>query len=385
MDHQPAQDRPEQPEGMGPSMVLCPYCGSLSAHHKQCAHCGGHFDLLSRQRSQNAMGPWFIRDVTRPFNPGCSLSTLTRMVQRGRIRPETVIRGPSTRQFWTFAKNTPGIGHLFGECHACHTAVMPIAKLCPSCNASFVADDDRQNMGLSPVHLLPGDADAATIAASIGTKGPTPTIPTQTPLPMPVAPPPEKVEEDDEFDDPPFDVPEVRVISADEQRKPVGLIVALAFAAVLVAGVGLWAWGYISELSEPETTQASPVQVQNEDAAVADPSAVNESNELTNGAADHVTDEPRDSAEVPEPEPTPGEEVQIDPSPAVEQAGDTSAETQSAEQIAYDRALLGIASGSLDDAEFDTLLAQVSERRRQDLVDARARRVEQMRLGRAGN
>ena len=88
------------------------------------------------------------------------------------------------------------------------------------------------------------------------------------------------------------------------------------------------------------------MQVQNEQDAVADPSAVNESNELTNDAPDKVVDASRDSAEVPQPEPTQGEGVQIDPPPAVEQADDTSAETQSAEQVAYDRALLGIASGS---------------------------------------
>ena len=41
--------------------------------------------------------------------------------------------------------------------------------------------------------------------------------------------------------------------------------------------------------------------------------------------------------------------------------------------------------GLLDDAEFDALLAQVSEKRRRELVDARAMRAEQMRLGRAGN
>ena len=363
---------------MGPTMVLCPYCGSLSAHNKQCAHCSGHFDLLSRQRSQNAMGPWFIRDVTRPFQPGCSLSTLTRMAQRGRIRPETVIRGPSTRQFWTFAKNTPGIAHLFGECHSCHTSVMPISKLCPSCNASFVADDDRQHMGLSPVHLLPGDADTATIAASLGTKGPTPTIPTQTPLPMPVAPPPQDDEiKDDEFDEPSFPIPKVRVISADEQGKPVVLFVALAIAAVMVAGVGLWAWGYIAKLSETTPENADTLSVENEQSSV-DIAPVVEMPKVDTLRRNRSPD--------PEPPAEDSDDLQVleeqDRVP-VEQAD--ASDRQSRESLAYDSALLGIAAGSLSDKAFEDLLTQVSENRRRLLREARQRRDEQIRLGRAGN
>ncbi len=145
-------------------MVLCTYCGSLSVSTNRCSNCNGHFDMLSRQRTQNAMGPWFIRDQVNPFRPGCSYDTLRRMVTRGKVRPDTIMRGPTTRQFWSFARNTPGVAHLLGACHACHAEVDPNAVACPDCNASFIIGNDRQNLGLAPYQMLPGDSDPAAVA-----------------------------------------------------------------------------------------------------------------------------------------------------------------------------------------------------------------------------
>ena len=376
---------------MGPTMVLCPYCGSLSAHTTQCAHCSGHFDLLSRQRSQNSMGPWFIRDLSKPFQPGCSLATLTRMVERGRIKPETVIRGPSTRQFWTFAKNTPGISHLFGECHSCHTPVMAIAKLCPSCNASFVADDDRQNLGLSPVHLLPGDADAATIAAAIGSKGPAPTppaqrvapqVPTQqaqqpvpAPAPQPAAEPPAV----QEMPDPPFPIPEVRIITADEDsQKPIALMVSLVIAALLVGGVGLWAWGYLANLSDessPSTEQVT-AEVTADDAARIEVPA----NEIETIAQ---VEDPLPDTALPElDQDSESQPVEV---PDADTETANIDEPQISGDLEFDQAMLGIFTGDLTDADFEDLLGRVSPSQRAELEDARRRRAEQIRLGRDGD
>jgi hypothetical protein len=112
------------------------------------------------------MGPWFIRDDSNPFRPGCSIDTLRRLAARARIGPDTIIRGPTTRQFWMFARNTPGVANLFGECHSCHTHVNAEDAGCHACGADFAVSDDRQNLGLGPVHLLPGHASPETIAAA---------------------------------------------------------------------------------------------------------------------------------------------------------------------------------------------------------------------------
>jgi hypothetical protein len=165
-----AANRPAQPADprAGPTGILCPYCGQVSLSPKRCDACAGFFDPLSRQASQNAMGPWFIRDLRGPFRPGCSFETVRELVKRGRIVRETVIRGPATRQFWNFAGRTPTVANLLGLCHNCGGEVPPDAFSCGACGAVFTPETDRQHLGLAPVHLLPGQASPQIIAAASG-------------------------------------------------------------------------------------------------------------------------------------------------------------------------------------------------------------------------
>ena len=151
--------------------ILCPYCGRVSRPAKRCGSCGGHFDPLSRQATQNSMGPWFLRDDAAPFRPGCSYDTIREMVRRGKLTPGTVLRGPTTHQFWNLAGRTPSVANLLGLCHNCRREVNPDAPACPSCAASFAPETDRQHLGLAPVHLLPGQSPPDAIARSAGSPG----------------------------------------------------------------------------------------------------------------------------------------------------------------------------------------------------------------------
>jgi hypothetical protein len=112
------------------------------------------------------MGPWQVRDPAQPFRPGCSFEVIKAMVSRGKIGPTTVLRGPTTRQFWTPAKRVPSVANLLGTCHNCERAVEVNASSCVSCGASFAPESDRQYFGLMPVRLLPGQATADVVAAS---------------------------------------------------------------------------------------------------------------------------------------------------------------------------------------------------------------------------
>ncbi|MCA9310151.1 MAG: hypothetical protein KDA21_03040 [Phycisphaerales bacterium] len=167
-------DMVESSTGPAPGTgVLCPYCGLVQSSASRCVSCRGLFEPLSRQATQNAMGAWQIRSERRPFQPGCSWETLRDMVARGRIQPDTVLRGPTTRQFWTFARDTPGIAVLLGICHSCHGSVARHAEACPGCGVELLPRADRQFLGLSPIQLLPGDAPAEQVAtvAVRGTSG----------------------------------------------------------------------------------------------------------------------------------------------------------------------------------------------------------------------
>lgn len=158
---------PESPAPAG--APLCPYCGHQQPNHgaTQCASCRGLFEPLSRQATQNAMGPWQIRDEANPFRPGCSYDTLRALALRGKIDADTAIRGPSTRQFWQRAGETQGVAHLFGRCHACRARARVSDSLCQTCAASFAPPSDRQRLNLLPVRPLtgPGAARADARAA----------------------------------------------------------------------------------------------------------------------------------------------------------------------------------------------------------------------------
>ncbi len=140
-------------------MVICPYCGDAQALAERCRACGGLFEPLSRQATHNAMGPWFVRDVDRPFQPGCSYETLLRLVERGRVTRFTIVRGPTTRQFWTIAKHVPGLSHLLGYCHQCDASVDAGDHACHACGAAFGAYMDRNYLGLPEVRPLPWEAE----------------------------------------------------------------------------------------------------------------------------------------------------------------------------------------------------------------------------------
>jgi len=133
-------------------LILCPYCGNTQNEPEdRCAACGGYFDSLSLKVTQEHMGPWFVRDRHNPFRPGMSYAVLKREIEKGRIRPTTIIKGPTTRQFWSVARNVPGVAHLVGYCHACGAHVKPDDDNCSECGEVFFAPKLRDNLGLAPM------------------------------------------------------------------------------------------------------------------------------------------------------------------------------------------------------------------------------------------
>ncbi len=131
-----------------PQFVLCPYCGHAQEASDRCAECAGLFEPLSIKATQISMGPWYVRDRNRPFHPGCSFEILRRQIDAGRIKPTTILRGPTTHQLWDIARNVPGVAHLIGYCHKCNTKVSRDARKCPKCEAPFRTPVQRDELGL---------------------------------------------------------------------------------------------------------------------------------------------------------------------------------------------------------------------------------------------
>lgn len=162
-----------------PRALLCPFCGAITTDVHKCTACGGHLDALSRQATQNAMGPWYLRDEQRPHHPGCSYDTLCRLIEQGRVTLETVIRGPTTGQFWMLARRVPGIAHMLGVCHSCQAPAKRDDYACRSCGAVFQGERDRQHLGLGPIRPLPGQQSPQMVAARLSVT--MPAIPTPVP------------------------------------------------------------------------------------------------------------------------------------------------------------------------------------------------------------
>lgn len=130
-------------------LVLCPYCGHAQFGGERCQACAGLFEPLSRRATQLAMGPWQIRDKNNPFRPGCCYNIIKSMAAAGKIKSTTVMRGPTTRQFWSIARNVPGVSHLIGYCHACGHHVSPSDSKCGECGAVFQQPRERDTLGLT--------------------------------------------------------------------------------------------------------------------------------------------------------------------------------------------------------------------------------------------
>lgn len=155
-----------------PRAVLCPYCGVVSGTVHRCTGCGGHLDALSRQATQNAMGPWYVRDEQQPHRPGCSYDTLSKLCEQGKVTTESVVRGPGTGQFWMLARRVPGIAHRLGVCHSCQAPAKPDEYACRACGALFAGERDRQHLGLGPIRPLPGQESPEMVAARLSVKMP---------------------------------------------------------------------------------------------------------------------------------------------------------------------------------------------------------------------
>lgn len=169
----------------------CPYCGQPheSSDVGRCSSCNGLYEPLSQIATQLAMGPWFVRDEDRPFMPGFNETILRQQVAAGRITANTIMRGPTTEQFWMNAADVPGVSRLMGTCHSCHQAVEPTDTACQFCKSDLSLPQDVDTLGLRyPTDEARAEAQKEMAAARSAKPAPKPTpkpVAKPTPAPKP--------------------------------------------------------------------------------------------------------------------------------------------------------------------------------------------------------
>ncbi len=125
---------PATPRRTVSSHSVCPFCGCVNdSSAGACRQCGMENTQATRQATRSKIGPWFVWQLRNPSAPGMNWATLMSLVEKGRITPRSVVRGPTTGQLWRFAARVKGLSREFGTCWHCGTELKKIARLCASC------------------------------------------------------------------------------------------------------------------------------------------------------------------------------------------------------------------------------------------------------------
>ena len=129
---------PRTPEGIRDSLrnkYVCPFCGSVNETEQgTCPRCTMENTAASRKATKVRIGPWYVLQTRNPAAPGMKFDTLLSFVKKGRVKPHSVVRGPTTHQLWRFAAQVKGLSREFGVCYSCGGSIAATAALCPQCN-----------------------------------------------------------------------------------------------------------------------------------------------------------------------------------------------------------------------------------------------------------
>ena len=123
----------------------CPFCGQpLPDGAARCAQCKMPLDERTRSSLERLMGPWFVFEPGKPSAPGVSWAKFLSLVEKGKVAPTTVIRGPATGGWWKLAQDTPAVALRLGLCWSCHAPQPPDHRLrrCAACQAPLHAPLD---------------------------------------------------------------------------------------------------------------------------------------------------------------------------------------------------------------------------------------------------
>ena len=129
-----AADSPETQPPWQAEEGPCPFCGRVIPRTSpRCTHCRTSLSLAVRKASREVQGEWFYLDARNPSGRGVDFETIVKMVEKGRIRRESVVRGPTTHQDWTYAGEAPRLAKYLGMCPHCFAEADPGETYCGHC------------------------------------------------------------------------------------------------------------------------------------------------------------------------------------------------------------------------------------------------------------
>ncbi|NIA21938.1 MAG: hypothetical protein GWP05_08260, partial [Anaerolineaceae bacterium] len=134
----------------------CVYCGQVIARGSQrCPQCKTSYSLAVRRASREIEGQWFYLEPRNPSNRGVDFTTMLKLVEKGRLQRDSIVRGPTTHQDWMFAAETPLLSKHLGLCPHCFAPAGQDDQYCPTCHRHL----DERPARLRPAAQAPGAED----------------------------------------------------------------------------------------------------------------------------------------------------------------------------------------------------------------------------------
>ncbi len=171
----------------------CVYCGQVIPRASdRCPHCRTSYSVAVRRASREVIGDWFYLDPRNPSGRGVTFETLVKMVEKGRIRPDSIVRGPPTHHDWMYAAETPRLAKYLGLCPHCFAETTPDQTFCGDCHRNMNERPGSPQPGVpiedvkEPVHAEAHELEMTLAgreeppapqppAADVGPPAPTPT------------------------------------------------------------------------------------------------------------------------------------------------------------------------------------------------------------------
>ncbi|HUU11933.1 MAG TPA: hypothetical protein VM431_15520 [Phycisphaerae bacterium] len=181
----PSSDQPAWRTAHAP----CVYCGqAVERSEERCPHCRTSFSIAVRKASREVVGDWYYLDPRNPSGRGITFETLIKMIEKGRIRADSVVRGPTSHHDWMYAAEAPRLAKYLGMCPHCFAQAKPEETFCATCHLNMNSLLPEPQPGVpadqikEPFHKAAADTErelagtpASTAAASAATAAPTPT------------------------------------------------------------------------------------------------------------------------------------------------------------------------------------------------------------------
>lgn len=112
----------------------CVYCArQIAVGAERCPHCKMALSDAVRGKAASTTGDWFLFDPRNPAARGVNIEALRGYVDSGRLRNDSIVRGPSTDQEWRLADRAPVISKYLGLCWSCQATVKITDVFCPTC------------------------------------------------------------------------------------------------------------------------------------------------------------------------------------------------------------------------------------------------------------